>query len=66
MSLNGNSFVGEYVEGQMKKGVYTFSNGDTYEGEFVDGKFNGPGTYQLANGKIEKGIFSQGRLIHQN
>jgi hypothetical protein len=45
---NGNSngrFEGEYRDGKMKKGIYTYPNGDKYEGEYRDSKMEGNGTF---------------------
>ena len=40
---NGNIFDGEFENGEMKYGTFTFLNDDKYEGEFANGKFEGKG-----------------------
>ena len=38
-------------------GAVTFADGNKYVGEFKDDKANGQGTFTLANGTVEEGIW---------
>jgi len=47
----------------MKKSTVTYPDGLKYTGELKDDKRHGQGTYTSPDGKIEKGIFKNGKLI---
>ena len=55
---NGNIFDGEFENGDMKYGTFTFLNDDRYEGQFVNGKFGGKGKYFYSNGDMYDGEWS--------
>ena len=43
-------------------GTDTYANGDKYVGEFKDGNKHGQGTYTFADGRVEEGIWENGKL----
>lgn len=55
---NGNFFVGEFIEGKIAKGKFTWANGASYEGDFIDGMKVGFGKeYDKNNKLIYEGSF---------
>ena len=64
----GQKFVGEFKNNIWHGwGTLTFSTpsrhaGDKYVGEFRDGKMHGQGTAILADGKVQKGIWTNGKF----
>lgn len=58
---DGCVFEGLIENGQLKKGVYIFPEGDQYTGEFVNGQMEGEGVY--LSGMVEsKGQFKNNLL----
>ena len=51
-------FDGEFENGEMKYGTFTFLNDDRYEGQFINGKFGGKGKYFYSNGDMYDGEWS--------
>jgi hypothetical protein len=49
---NGDKFEGRVIGQELKKGKYTYANGDYYIGEFVNGLREGQGQYYFAKDKI--------------
>ena len=46
-----------------KKNNFTFANGEKYVGEWKNNEMHGQGSLTSPDGKIEKGIFKNGKLI---
>lgn len=59
---DGDSFVGEYTDGERKSGRMRYSDGEIYEGEFKNGLPEGKGTYRWPDGASYVGDFSKGNL----
>ena len=62
---DGLKYTGE-LKGDKRhgKGTLIFPNdGPKYIGEFKDNKMHGQGTITFPDGKIEKGIFKNGKFI---
>jgi len=57
---NGDTFEGEFVDGEFIKGRYVFQNGSIYDGSFKNEKINGFGTYKFNTGDVYKGGFKEG------
>lgn len=57
-NVKNDSFVGEYLDGRVKAGVYTWSNGNRFEGEFKDGSLHKGIYYFLADGKNKGDVYS--------
>ena len=70
---NGDKYVGEWKKNKYYApdnlserdgyGSYTYINGDKYVGEWKKGKQHGQGTFTHAEGKIEKGIWKNNKLV---
>ena len=62
---NGNKYVGEVKNSKIDGyGTYTWvTTGQKYVGEFKNDKKNGKGTLTYPDGKIEKGIWKDDKLI---
>ena len=61
---DGNTYDGEWENSVMKgRGVLTYNNGGYYVGEFADNTFNGYGEYHPPFGRVQKGIWKNGKLI---
>ena len=45
-----------------KKNNFTFANGEKYVGEWKNNEMHGQGSLTSPDGKIEKGIFKNGKL----
>lgn len=58
---SGHVFVGEFVNDDHVKGVYTTSN-EVLEGTFTNSKLNGLGTIRHKNGTVEEGTFKDDAL----
>ena len=64
---DGEGYVGEFENGKFEgAGIYTYANGDKYVGDFKAGKKSGRGVYTRADGSIEKGVFSDDKLIYES
>ena len=50
---------GNWNEGQLQKGQWKMQNGDFYEGEFMHNKPKGHGFWQMNNGNVISGSYSQ-------
>ncbi|GBG29148.1 MORN repeat-containing protein 4 [Hondaea fermentalgiana] len=60
------SFEGEWRQGSMWNGVYSFADGSTYEGEFQGtDNFHGRGALTLVNGDRFEGMWSEGKMHGQ-
>ena len=66
----GDKYVGEFRNGK-KHGqgtlYYLADNqwkGDKYVGEWRDGKWHGQGTYTSANGRVDEGIWENGKFLY--
>jgi hypothetical protein len=60
---NGNKYVGEFRSGKPDGyGTYTYPNGDKYIGEVYQGLKYGPGTATYADGRIEQGVWKEGKF----
>jgi len=58
----GQIFIGESIDDEMVKGVWTYQNEVVKEGTFSGAKLNGFGTCTYASGKIMEGNFREDRL----
>lgn len=57
---NGNSYLGEFVDGRMHgKGICSYANGDKYSGDHKFGKANGNGEFIYADGRKFIGEFRE-------
>lgn len=52
---DGRCFKGEYIDGQMNRGVFTWPNGDEYSGDFENNKMQGYGSCKFADGRTFTG-----------
>lgn len=66
---DGEKYLGNFAGGFFwGYGVYYFKDGARYEGEFIPlegcmGVFEGEGTFYYPDGRIESGIWKEGKLI---
>ena len=61
---NGDKIIGEFKDNNKNGyGKEAFPNGSKYIGEYKDNKPHGQGTMTHSDGKIEKGIWENGKLI---
>lgn len=66
---DGASFSGTFVNGQVGKGVYFWSNGDSFEGDLTDGFFYGVpvnGKTVFRDGTTEEGNWLAGYNLSAN
>lgn len=56
-------YTGTFANGEMKKGIYFYSNKDYYKGEFKDNKRHGRGNYQYHSGNQYIGIYDLGKKV---
>ncbi|MFZ4859678.1 MAG: hypothetical protein ACOYL3_25175 [Desulfuromonadaceae bacterium] len=62
-ACSGQIFVGESVDGELVKGVWTFQKENIVkEGSFKNGMLNGVGIYRYAEGVVAEGIFMDDKL----
>ena len=65
--INGNKYVGEWKNGvEDGQGTVTLAKGGKYVGEHKDGVAHGQGTFTYGDGRIEKGIWKNDRLVEPN
>lgn len=57
---NGETFIGEFKNGSIVYGKYTYSGGHVYQGKFEDFSMNGQGTVLSPNGQTYTGEFKNG------
>ena len=57
---NGDTFEGDFKNGEYVKGRYVFKSGSIYDGSFKDEKLNGVGDYKFSNGDSYIGNFKNG------
>ena len=76
---SGHKYVGEWQIGTLKlsdgteirvglsdgQGTFTWPNGEKYVGEWKDGNMHGRGTMTYADGRVEKGIWQNNKLIKE-
>ena len=63
---SGNKYVGEVKDGKLHgQGTMTYPDGTKYVGEFYEGLRNGQGTYTHTDGKVDKGIWEDDKLIER-
>jgi hypothetical protein len=56
-----------FVDGKKHgNGLLLFNKGDKYEGEFYEDKIEGEGEFTFSDGKVEKGIWRNGKLQEKN
>ena len=61
------TYFGKFKDGiPHGKGTEIFSAEGKYVGEFKDGNRQGQGTFTYANGRVEKGIWKNGKLAEPN
>ena len=62
---SGNKYVGEYRDDKKHgQGTFTYANdGSKYVGEWRNNSKHGQGTLTRANGKIQKGMFVNGKFV---
>jgi hypothetical protein len=62
---NGNKYSGEFLNNMYHgAGTFTFANNNgKYVGEFAYGKYDGKGTYYYADGRINAGLWKQGKFV---
>ena len=59
----GGKYVGEYKDGNRHgQGTYAQGNGEKYVGELKDGKPHGQGTVTFVDGRVQQGIWENGKL----
>ena len=60
----GDTYEGDFNEGDIHgTGIYKWKNGDVFEGEWRNNKRHGKGKYTTAKGKIEEGIYKDGKYL---
>lgn len=59
---DGYRFEGLYEKDRKVKGVETY-DGYRYEGEFADDAYEGYGVLTYPDGRVEKGVWKNGRLV---
>lgn len=57
-------FVGEYENGQKKKGRFVLKNGEEFTCAYVDNKPHGEGEFKLPTGEVIKGKFDHGLFVN--
>ena len=66
----GEKYVGEYRNSKRNgQGTYTFdaphkNAGEKYVGEWKDGTQHGQGTYTYADGRVNEGIWENGKFLY--
>jgi len=60
---SGETYVGEWNNGERKQGRDTYADGSVYVGEFKNGKAHGQGTYTYADGHIEAGEWENDNIV---
>ena len=64
-NANGAKYVGEFKAGIYHgQGIYMSANRDEYVGEFKDGIANGLGILPYPDGRIEEGMFENGKFLY--
>lgn len=58
--FKGDRVEGQFLNGEISKGTYFFSNGSKYSGTFKDGLRHGFGKEFIASGDSYEGIYSNG------
>ncbi len=58
---SGARFEGEFRNGSMYHGTYTYANGDVYQGYFQKNKRHGQGKYTYHNGGVFTGEYEYGK-----
>jgi hypothetical protein len=63
--LNINAINGRGGSLAYGQGTMTYPDGTKYVGEFYEGLRNGQGTYTHTDGKVDKGIWEDDKLIER-